>query len=181
MKNYILWGSKRMDDTLEILSNDMYRYPIGSETYNIRKQTIEEELRKSLEYRKYLICFPNKLNQKSQQNDLLKDLLDLPDFSLVEIQQQRMFDEDIRYPGVFSDKQTFLSDSRFVYIERYKAEYNSMFKHLIVSCYITDGDQIILLQSSNERIEGKYSLIGVMLNLIARVIYYRNSIYYETT
>lgn len=151
--------------TLEELTNKLYQFPIDSIEYQMIRLAIQTKL-EGEKYDEYLIAFPSLMNKD-------KDLVIDPVINSIN-GIKRIYREPISRPysvfiydvrediSIFSEEMTFLEDERFLYKQRRELEYNPKFKQLVVGCYVTDGDNIVLLQTKKNgktRIEDRLTLI----------------------
>lgn len=145
---------EKSQKSLEELEQELMTHPIRTMGYTNVKKQIEEIIKDRHEYNKYLICFSNKMGWgrlfKEANEQELSDMNDITDHNDIEL-------IDSGLP--FSETKTFIEDKRFSFIPRYEAEYDVAISQLAVACYITDGENIVLLYPTKGRIHDLYTMI----------------------
>jgi predicted NUDIX family phosphoesterase len=137
---------------IEELIKRIYDFPLMSSEYRETKKRLEKQLQAYPNFNKSIICFPTKFNYFTnykivENNDLLQTR------GLRKVRQGPFIDTVF-----FSDSISFLEDERFDCLKRYQVEYTPTYKQLVVAAYITDGQNIILLDSHKGRVQG-YTMI----------------------
>lgn len=122
----------------DFLKDQIHKHPYGSKRYNIIKNQMERLLIQKPGYDKYCICMDN------NNNNYPEGIFRVTENSS-SICPSRLFTFN---NGIFS------------FIERYKAEYNFKYRHLVIGVLITDGTDIILLNCKKGRVKNNYTMIG---------------------
>jgi len=166
------------NQTIEFLTTHLYDYPLKSDRFHSIKLRIEELLKTEDKYWERIICLPSKFNIKAINNNKNYGLYDeiIRVNSLVSLVhehngvtlQSKKYDEDGNIVNgifmnenkpLFKNDKTFLDDEDFIILPRFEAEYNPLYKQLVVACYITDNKNILLLESLNGRMKDKITMI----------------------
>jgi len=174
----IIPSDYEQNKSIDLLTYELYNYPLDSFKYLQTKLKIENLLRQESKYLEEIICIPSKFNIESMNDTKnynrydeirrVNSLVSLvhPDNGLS--LQSKEYDEDGNIitkvftnenKPLFKKDKTFLEDDDFIIIPRFEAEYNSRYKQLVVACYITDNKNILLLESLQGRMSGKITMI----------------------
>lgn len=147
------------DFTIDEAIQELYKHPIDSSDFRNIRQCIQSCL-EGEKYNEYLIAFKSKMHRTYHPSRKfgLNDVTGIKSIDILNYINQ----DNETFIQAFDDEDTFLSDRRFVTKKRRELEYNPEYKQLVVSAYITDGVNVILLHTGNNgqtRIEGKYTFI----------------------
>ena len=167
-----------MRGNLQYLAEDLFNYPIKSDDYKRIKNSIEAHLYNDSKNLEQLVCIPSKFNIKAMNDN--KNYIEYDEIrrmnSLVGLVhphnglslQSKEYDEDMNIvtkvfsnenKPLFKNDKTFLEDDDFIFIPRFKAEYDLLYKQLVVACYITDNKNILLLESLDGKMKSKITMI----------------------
>jgi len=194
MENKVFDSQEVGEHLLERLVQEIHNHPIGSFRYNSVKKEIEKILYDDEKNKEYLICIPSKFSLIKTEKiiyelHIANALVDFvsPDSKRINWNefvdgsnktQFNYFAVNDNFECLFKSNKTFLDDPMFHIVPRYEAEYDPLFKQIVVACLIVDSkkENILLLKSLNGRMKDQLSMVQGHVKF-TRSCYLKNQYY----